>query len=205
MTNETPPRARPGLLGVWDHLAGPGVDPLESGLIVGAMVAGPGLAVAWARAAGADWDLWRWLILAILACDLVGGVAANALAPAKRWHHRPGRSPRAHFTYCALHIHPIVLALATADALSQRAALIIYGLLLAGSGLTLMAPARLKGAVALLCAAAGIALSAIWVPVASPEGWLPAMLYLKVIAGYLVPAPDSPVPPVPTVPPGPWS
>ena len=199
MVNDPMLHPRPGPQGVWDRLAGPGADPVENGLIVGAMIAGPGLAIAWARAAGVEWAWWQWLVVTLLASDLVGGLACNALAPAKRWHHRPERGPRAQFTFCALHIHPLVLALATPDALTLRTALIVYGLLLAGAGLTIVAPGRLKSAVALLYSAAAIATCSIWLPVASPEGWLPAVLYLKIIAGYLVPLPEAPVHE------GPWS
>jgi hypothetical protein len=193
------PESRGGLLGVWDRLVGPGADPVETGLIVGAMVAGPGLAAAWALASGVDWAWWQWLVVVLIAGDLVGGLAANALAPAKRWHHRAGQGPRAHFSFAMLHLHPFLLALAMPDALSLRAAVIIYGLLLTSAGLVIAASARLKAAVALLCAAAAVALCSIWLPAAGPASWLPVVLYLKVIVAFLVPLPDPPEPR------GPWS
>ncbi len=191
------PRAGP--LGVWDQVAGPGADPLETGLVVGALIAGPGLAVAWARAAGAEWAWWQWLVVALLACELVGGLASNAMAPAKRWRHRSTQGHRAHFTFCALHIHPLVLALATPDALSLRDGLLVYGLLLAGAGLIIASPPRLKGAVALLFSAAAIVACGLWIPIASPAGWMPAVLYLNLLAGYLVPVSEA------AIPEGPWS
>lgn len=190
---------RSGLAGAWDLAVGPGADSTETGLVVASMIAGPGLAVAWARLAGVDWDWWQWAVLALLACELAGGLVANSLAPAKRWHHRPQRGPRAHFAYCAMHIHPIVLALATPDALSLREALMIYGFLLAGGGLTIMTAGRLKPAVALISCAIGTVVCGIWTPSASPEGWLPVVLFLKAIAAYLLPPSD------PLVPRGPWS
>jgi len=201
MINDATSHPRSGPLGVWDQVVGPGADPLETGLILGAMIAGPGLAVAWAHAAGADWTWWQWLVLALLACELVGSLASNALAPAKRWHQRPTQGARSHFTFCALHIHPLVLALAAPEALSIRSALLIYGLLLAGAGLVIASPARLKGAVALLYTAAAVAVCALWVPIASPEGWLPAVLYLNLLAGYLIPLPETEAP----LHEGPWS
>ncbi len=187
MINDATSHPRAGPLGVWDQVAGPGADPLETGLILGAMIAGPGLAIAWARAAGADWAWWQWLVVAILACELVGSLACNALAPARRWHHRPMQGARQHFIFCALHIHAVVLALATPDALSIRDALLVYGLLLAGAGITIASPVRIKGAVALLYSAAAIAVCGVLIPLASPEGWLPAVLYLNLLAGYLIP------------------
>jgi hypothetical protein len=199
MIKDVPSHPRAGPLGVWDQVVGPGADALETGLILGATIAGPGLAVAWARASGADWAWWQWLVLAILACELVGSLACNALAPAKRWHHRSAQGARAHFTYCALHIHPLILALAAPDALSIRSALLIYGVLLAGSGLVIISPVRLKGAVALLFSAAAIAACGLWIPIASPAGWLPAVLYLNLLAGYLIPPAEIPIPE------GPWS
>ena len=207
MINDATSHPRAGLLGVWDLVVGPGADPLETGLILGAMIAGPGLAIAWARAAGADWAWWQWLVVALLACEMVGSLACNALAPAKRWHHRPRQGARAHFAFCALHIHPVVLALAVPDALSLRAALLIYGLLLAGAGLTIASPVRLKNAVALLYSAAAIAVCGIWIPLAGPVGWAPAVLYLSLLAGYLIPPPEAGVEAEASAPlhPGPWS
>jgi hypothetical protein len=191
MINDATSHPRTGPMGIWDQMVGPGADPVETGLILGAMIAGPGLAVAWARAAGADWAWWQWLLVALLACELVGGLACNALGPAKRWRHRPMQGARRHFIFCALHIHPLVLALATPDALSVRDALLVYGLLLAGAGLTIASPVRLKGAVALLYSAAAIAICGVWIPLASPVGWLPAVLYLNLLASYLVPPPET--------------
>ncbi len=181
---------RPGLPGIWDQVVGPGVDQVETGLIVAAMVAGPGLAVAWARASGAGWPWWQWLVLVILASDLFGGLAANSLAPAKQWHHRVGQGPRSHYTFAALHFHPLLLSVTVPLALPIRAALIVYGLLLLGAGLMLVIPSRLRGAVALLFSAIAIAFCSIWLPLESPVGWLPTALYLKVLVAYLVP-PDK--------------
>ena len=201
MINDATSHPRAGPLGIWDQVAGPGADPLETGLVLGALIAGPGLAVAWARAAGADWAWWQWLVVALVACELVGGLASNAMAPAKRWRHRPSRGPRSHFTFCALHIHPLVLALATPDALPLRDGLLVYGLLLAGAGLIIASPTRLKSAVALLFSAAAVVACGLWIPIASPEGWLPAVLYLNLLAGYLVPPVEPDAPPHD----GPWS
>jgi hypothetical protein len=207
MINDATSHPRAGLLGVWDLVAGPGADPLETGLILGAMIAGPGLAIAWARAAGAEWAWWQWLVVAFLACEMVGSLACNTLAPAKRWHHRPTQGARAHLAFCALHIHPVVMALAVPDALSLRGALLSYGLLLAGAGLTLASPVRLKNAVALLYSAAAIAICAIWIPLPSPVGWAPAVVYLSLLAGYLIPPPEAGVEAEASAPlhPGPWS
>jgi hypothetical protein len=205
MINDATSHPRTGPLGVWDHVAGPGADPLETGLILGAMIAGPGLAVAWARAAGADWAWWQWLVLALLACELVGSLACNALPPAKQWHHRPMQGARAHFTFCALHIHSLVLALAMPDALNIRDALLVYGLMLAGAGLVIASPLRMKSAVALLFSAAAIAVCGLWIPIASPLGWLPAVLYLNLLAAYLIPPPATEPQAQATHHPGPWS
>jgi hypothetical protein len=191
MINDAMSLPRSGPLGVWDHVAGPGADPLETGLIVGAMIAGPGLAVAWARAAGVDWTWWQWLVLAILACELVGSLACNTLGPAKRWHHRATQGARQHFIFCALHLHPLVLALAFPDALSLRDGLLVYGLLIAGAGLIIASPIRIRTAAAILYSVAAVAICGLWIPLASPVGWLPAVLYLSLLAGYLVPPPEG--------------
>ena len=181
---------RSGLPGIWDQVVGPGVDQVENGLIVAAMIAGPGLVVAWARASGAGWAWWQWLVLVILASDLFGGMAANSLAPAKQWHHRVGQGPGTHYTFAALHIHPLLLSITVPMASPIRAALIVYGVMLLGAGLMLAIPSRLRGAVSLLFSAVAIAFCSIWLPLESPVGWFPTALYLKVLVAYLVP-PDN--------------
>jgi hypothetical protein len=199
MINDAASHPRTGPLGLWDRVAGPGADPMETGLVLGAVIAGPGLAIAWARAAGADWAWWQWLVMALIACQLAGGLASNALPAARRWRHRPAQGARAHFAVCTLHIHPLVLALAAPDALSLREGLLVYGLLLAGAGLVLASPTKLRKAVGLLASAVAIVACGLWIHIASPAGWVPAVLYLSLLAGYLVPPVEPPVPE------GPWS
>ena len=195
---------RPGLPGVWDLIAGPGADEVENGLIVAALIAGPGLAIAWARAAGANWSWWQWLVLMVLASELFGGMAANSLAPAKQWHHRAGQGMGTHYTFAALHIHPLLLSIAVPLAMPMRAALIIYGLLLFGAGVMLASPDRLRGGLAVLYSLVAIALCSIWLPLVSPVGWLAPALYLKVLVAYLVPPNGSRCEIASTTPTGPW-
>jgi hypothetical protein len=204
MINDPMPPPHTGPLGVWDRLVGPGADPFENALIVGAMVAAPGLASAWAWVTGADWRWWQWLIVAFFACELFGGLMADALPAAKRWHHRPGQGGRQLFAFCLLHVHPLVLAVAIPTALSVRTGVIVYGLMLAGAGASIAAPPRFKGAVGLMACVIAPILCAIWLPLISPLGWLPSVLFLRVLAAHLTPPPSAPYVET-TLPHGPWS
>lgn len=104
-----PPPGPPG----W--LVGAGTTRGERVLVGVATVLGTALAAA----GGSDaWRWWQWALVLVVAVDVVGGVAANALATAKRQYHGPtsasgaaARVLRHPVAFTAAHVHPFVLAL----------------------------------------------------------------------------------------------
>ncbi len=67
---------RPGLLGVWDRLVGPGMTRSETSLVLMSCALGAACAAARMSAIGAEWYI---VVLAgLMGFDLVGGAVCNA-------------------------------------------------------------------------------------------------------------------------------
>jgi hypothetical protein len=152
---------------------------LVSGLI--------GVAVAALCARFGDLDLtwWQWLLLSILAFDIVGGIPANSTDAAVRQHHRAGR-PLAPLLFTFGHIHPFLVWLLMSD-YSLAAATTLWMSACAGVLLVTVSLAPLKRPVSLICVALGVSVQQLWFPAVGWEWFAPAFL-LKLVAGHAVPA-----------------
>lgn len=105
------PEPRSGVVGAWDRLVGPGHDNAEIYFWLFAIAAGSFSAIAYPLCLAAPWSWWKYLLIAIIAADVWGGVAVNASGPAKRWYHRPTVSGRDHMTFVAAHsVHLFIVA-----------------------------------------------------------------------------------------------
>jgi hypothetical protein len=177
----TGPPPRSGLAGRWDRLVGPGATRGENLTTLGAGLAGVVLAVALAPG---EWAAWKVALAAVLAFDLVGGIAANAGAPAQRWYHRPGTSAREHLAFAAAHgLQLAAVALAFRDG-DVAYALAGYAILLAAVALVLAAPQHLRRAAALCGVLAGVvALDGIFGAAAGLE-WFAVAFYVKLLAAH---------------------
>jgi hypothetical protein len=73
--------------------------------------------MAWSRSL--PWVWWQYLIFALIALDVLGGVVANSLNTCKRFYHSPvkpeetGSAARSknHVIFTAYHIHPVIAGL----------------------------------------------------------------------------------------------
>lgn len=147
-------------------------------------LAGVVLAILCAQFAGPDLAWWQWLILLIIAFDLVGGVAANATLASTRQYHRENQ-PYRPLLFAAAHIQPFVLALVLpAAGWLQALALWLAGL--AGVLGTVLAPSPIKRAFALGYCALTMSLFA---ALGQPDGlaWLAPAFLLKLVAAHAVP------------------
>jgi hypothetical protein len=81
-------------------------------------LAGAAIVVAAGLLTAADWNPVLFIVAAVIAFDVVGGVPSNGLNSAKRDHHGPpsatadtafGRLVRRPVAFTALHIHPIIV------------------------------------------------------------------------------------------------
>ncbi|GAA4432714.1 hypothetical protein GCM10023169_38780 [Georgenia halophila] len=112
--------ARPSIRSSRPWLLGEGATTAERALVAATTVLGTLGVLALAWHAGTTWQWWQWLVVAVLAVDLLGGAAANALGASKRFYHRPLSEPAGvverflHHPvgFTAAHVQPFVLVLA---------------------------------------------------------------------------------------------
>jgi hypothetical protein len=176
-----------------DAIFGAGATRAERGLANGVGLVGAVVIVVAAWVSGADWNVWLFLVAAVLAFDVVGGVVANGLNAAKRDHFGPpsataktigGRLVRHPIAFTALHVHPIVVGLLYPPHLWWWG-IPWYLAILAGTVAVRFAPLYLQRPVALgLCAL--VALVSSLTPAPDLWGWLPVMLALKLVLAHAV-------------------
>ncbi|WP_299421135.1 hypothetical protein [uncultured Shimia sp.] len=98
------PQKRKGIAGVIDGLIGPGATPAEKALQLylpfgfGAIVLLAGLVLDF------GWSVAQFVVIAVLAVDMMGGVITNATSTAKRWFFREGQGIKQHLGFVAMHV-----------------------------------------------------------------------------------------------------
>lgn len=190
------PKPRPGARRYWDMFVGPGAVAGERRLWFGVAVAASVLAVVYPLATDAPWRWWHYLLAAVMAFDICGGVAVNASSPAKRWYHRETETAKGKLAFVALHlVHVAVVALFFREfsALYFAVFAVVLGtcaVLVVATDLYLQRP------VALVACAVGLAVLSAGPGFTDRLEWFEPMLFMKLIAAYLVfeapfRAPDS--------------
>lgn len=184
-TEQHPPRPREGLPGILDRFAGPGATPVELALQLLLPLAAAGGAAVYAAYAIGTWSAVRYLICALLAFDIVGGIITNATSSGKRWYHRAGQGFPQHFGFVMLHLGHLAIVswlFLSLDLLWLVAA----GMYLLIAGLAIiLSPLYLQRPVALVMYAGSVLLS-LYV-LASPPGmeWFLPLFYLKLLVAHL--------------------
>ena len=179
-------RPRPGLLGLWDRLIGPGATAAESNLTAVWMLACTVAVVGYALLANLDWSSVQLAVVAFVALDVGGGISDNASNSAKRWFHRSGQGARQHLLFVVAHVHPFILAFVfPAFEWSTAAALYIY--LVAAALVVVFVPLYLKRPVAfvLYCGAILVGLYGFSFPVGLE--WFVPFFFLKLLLAHLLP------------------
>ena len=156
----------------------------EAGMALLFGSAGIAVASACLLFSGGEAAWWQWLILVLLAFDLVGGVAANATVAATRQYHRPDAGYRP-LLFAASHVQPFVVALVFPD-YGWSLAAILYAAACVGVLGVLLMPAALKRAFALGYCAVAMALLPIFAPPAA-FAWLAPAYLIKLVAAHAVP------------------
>lgn len=176
-----------------DAVYGAGATRAERGLAAGTGVVGTVLALGWAFwGVGVEWRWWQWLLAAVVAFDVLGGVVANSLNSAKRAHFGPPppdpslgeRLARRPVLFAAVHVQPWIVVLAFAPALWWWGVLWHVGVLVAVV-VAVNAPLYLRRptAAALVVLAVLVAMM-----VEPPNGWawLPAAMAFKLVLAHAV-------------------
>lgn len=174
-------------------LFGAGALPTERGLALGTAVVGTGVVLVHAYVSSPGWAAWQYVVAAIIALDLLGGVVANGLNSAKRDHFAPtvepgtsigGRLVRRPVAFAAVHVQPVVVGVVFPGAGPWWGA----GWYLAILGAVVVvhrAPLYLQRPVALaLCV--GVVLASFLTEAPAGFAWLPAIMVLKLPLAHAV-------------------
>jgi hypothetical protein len=181
------PAPRAGLLGEWDKFIGPGATRAEVLLMLAAAIGGTAIVLLHAISQELAWPPLGAILVAIIAFDIFGGVAANASNATKRWYHRPGQTARSHLIFAAAHIiHPVLAMLAVAAG-HWFWALAGYGYLMLAALAIVAAPRYLQRPLAVTLVVFGILLSLYVLGTPAGLEWLLPALYLKILSGHMVP------------------
>lgn len=179
------PQPRPGLAGQWDKFVGPGATRAEQILsLVPSILAATAL-VFYAYHYQLGWNLGQYIVAAVLAFDVVGGVTTNATSSAKRWYHRDGQGFTQHFGFVAIHAIQIFLVAWLFRNFDLIYFGLVYGYLLISALITLTVPLYIQRSVALLLVCGAIVLSryALW-PTPGFEWFIP-FLFIKLLVSHL--------------------
>ena len=179
--------ARPSLV---DRFMGPGhtgPDLIAQGS-AGVLCAG---LLGWYLATsptGPDWSAWQFVLVAVIALDLIGGILTNSTTAAKSWYHRPAPTARrTRLVFVASHL--VHLALVSLVLLDQDWSWLAVsgGMLLAATLLIELTPRPVKLVIATGSYAAVLVLGLILAPLPDVLAWFPALFYLKLLVCFLVP------------------
>ncbi|WP_433504761.1 hypothetical protein ACQP04_35290 [Pseudonocardia halophobica] len=120
------------------------------------------------------------VVLAVLAVDLVGGVVTTTSAAAGRERH--SRRFRLGFVAChVLHLVVVGVVFGTGWAWTVGNA----AFLLAAAVTIEWAPPRTRRVVAVTAFASGVLVDLLWLPVPPVVAWVPGLLFLKLLVGFL--------------------
>lgn len=183
-----PPKPRAGIMGSWDKFVGPGVTSAEEWL---QLLGGVGLfsliGVYWyTQRAVLGWSAVQWVIVVLLALDVIGGVITNATSTAKRWYHREGNGFWGHMGFVLVHAVHLLLLVALFEVYTAQFFVLGYGYLVLAAGGILAAPLYLQRPVAMLLYCGGLLLGFYLLPVAVGLEWFLPFFYLKLLVNHLV-------------------
>lgn len=178
---------RPGPLGLWDRLIGPGMSMGESVLLLSATLGGSALVALHLSSLGYAWPLVT--LGALIEADVIGGAVCNMTETTKRWYHRSGQRARDHFGFIALHLlHVAVVAWAFRGAgFDAVYAVTIGGWLMAAAIIVLSAPTTLRSPVATALYAVALGLSLYVMGPTPGFEWFVPLLFVKLLIGHAVP------------------
>lgn len=103
------PKPRGGVQGWFDKFIGPGATKQEVWLQICFPVLAAIAAPMYVWTQSIDWTVIQYIVCALLAADMVGGLITNATSTAKRWYHRTGQTFRNHFVFVLTHILHLTL------------------------------------------------------------------------------------------------
>ncbi len=104
------PEFREGFYGKIDKFIGPGTTRAEKNLQLYVPFLATAIVVIHGLYMNLDWTIVQYVVAALLALDMVGGIITNLTSTAKRWFFREGEGFKQLMTFVAIHILQISLA-----------------------------------------------------------------------------------------------
>lgn len=184
-----PPAPRTGFAGAWDRFVGPGATRGEERLQVIGTVALTIALMAFLvlRSMELDWSAAQWIVSALLAFDLLGGVITNATSAAKRWYHRPGQAgPRAHLPFVAVHGAHLLLVAALFRGMDWTYVVVFYAYLMAAAVIVAQSPLHLQRPMGMALWCGGLLIGLYVMPPTPGLEWFLPLFYLKLLVSHLV-------------------
>lgn len=126
--------------------------------------------------------------LALIIFDLIFGMFIISTATAKRWYHRPGvDAGRFRVIFVLSHLSYLIVAAAMFNT-GWMWALVNAVILVSAAALIEAVPVDLKGIAAIGLTLTAVLVNLIWLPLPASLAWLPVLLFVKILACFLVPA-----------------
>lgn len=181
------PEPRPGLAGVLDRMAGPGLQPAELGLFAAASLAAVTALVVAERSGvlGVSWSPGQLLVACFLALN-VGFVCIIATGASKRWYHRHGPIRGRALTLVLVDgLFQLALANAVFAWGDPRYLLALGPLFVFGGLLIPRLPLHLCRPIALMLCFVGVLDSLYVAPMIAGLEWFPLIFFLKYFVAHL--------------------
>lgn len=193
MERPEPPSPRDGLLGLTDQFIGPGATRNE--LLIQLLPLLPAAIPCYLHARNSGLDVAHAVGAALLAVDLLGGVATNSTSAAKRWYHREGQSRLHHMSFVIAHAaHITIIAWLYRDH-DLRWFIVVFSYLLVAAAIIVECPRYLQRSCAHILFAVAISIDATQAlfPITKGVEWFIPVFYLKLLVAHLLD--ETPFPP----------
>ena len=140
-----------------------------------------------------DWEIWQYIVVAIVAYDVVGGAVANSLNSCKRFYHSSVQTfepsyvklAKNHLFFSVIHVHPLIVSLIFTST-SCFYGLFWYLVLQISVLSVIQTPLYLQRPVSMLIIVTVLLIDEYLVN--SPTGfeWLIPILFIKIVYGHTV-------------------
>ena len=180
------PAFRPGFWGIIDKFIGPGATTAEKNIQLFLPFLFSAGVVAVGLYSEFNWSGVQYVIIALLAGDMVGGVVTNATSAAKRWFFREGEGFWEHITFVAIHLFQIAIFSWAFQGFDPIWIAGVYGLLVTSSVIILISPLYLQRPVAASLYMVALILSLYVFDTPAHLEWFLPILFYKLLISHLL-------------------
>ena len=140
-----------------------------------------------------DWAAWQYIVVAIIAFDVIGGAVANSLNSCKRFYHSSVQTSEPNYVKLAknnlffsmIHIHPLIVSLMFSS-VSWFYGLFWYSSLQISVLTVTKTPLYLQRPVSMLIIVTALLINDYFVSFPAGLEWLIPVLFIKIVYGHTV-------------------